>query len=162
MRTRCPPSASNAPREPAVIFEHGVEARLAQRLHEARRALDVGEDEGEGARGQGRVAAGAHCATASGAGRRHRGAEAIALRIRAARAAAAGCRDQERARRHPGLADPLSARQIAPARLPDAGAELREQRIDRQDRRALRGRDVVVDHPLPDRRRTPLAKLLTR
>ena len=44
--------------EPAVIFEHGVEARLAQLLHEARRALDVGEHEGERPRGERGVAAG--------------------------------------------------------------------------------------------------------
>ena len=54
--------------EAAVILEHGVETRLAQLLHEARRALDVGEQEGERARRQRRAAAAAHWATAPGAG----------------------------------------------------------------------------------------------
>ena len=53
--------------QPAVIFQDGVEARLAQRLHQPGRALDVREHERQRACGQ-RRARGAHELTAPGAG----------------------------------------------------------------------------------------------
>src|SRR5207248_3269586 len=46
-----------APDDAAVVLENGVEARLADRLHEARRALDVREHERQRAGGERRPGA---------------------------------------------------------------------------------------------------------